>query len=835
MTHPQQRKRVRDRERLHHIIANMGRGKRQGNWRNGQQLHENMDEVFLHSQGNLGDSSPKIQSAKFVPLSLVMNKRGAEDPPDDSDSGSSAQEYSDDDDAENYHRPREDFSDVETNNITHANNKYDDDTTGRRHNNDHSFTQFHIQPEQLNQQEQYQNNSEDSDDDESDSDYRSSDDEENATFFPTSDNFNYATDKPERMHKESVDYLKTRAERKARERRKQFEIESWQYQRKSDWKWCWEDDPDEFDEVDFLDYQESRKRRVMLANTAIFLTSFILGVAIMNHQMHFLFGKSDSSSKHSVSSLHQYGNASSRWGHRFDDDAIDGDDSLFNVKVGSPKYHSHNHHAHEELTVEEIKEDIAKWEDYEMDVANVLANSGEEWDIHSKTGVITNGDDSDDTSGIIDHWVQYFDLSAQQYYYFHKETNTTTWLKPDIVRGVVLLGLTRSGSEYVLEEFKGDEDTASNDAEDDASDEASVDEIESEEVTSTSAIEIPSNFDPQPILNQYKNTMWRWNHPYRIPERTEIWGGIDTPVFWHIPSSGATTVEEIFEHCYHMVIAGTTGSNNDGKIVVKRNITEVRSRKQYEPSRVMLNLTMYFSVLQHLSVYTLEDGAHYLNINLRTPQGINLARTAGLGQSGVADVILTRYIFNAADLFRDTGHTGRCFTFVRHPVERILSKFHTLKRDKAPEVNDISLDAYAKSEMAESNWMTRMLINATEDDVLTSSHYQAAKEIFGRKCLVGLMDRFEESMGRFSKFFRFESTHSINTHSKGETANFAEERRQCAHKLASTGVNRHKYAKISPDSAAWKELEKKNKYDIELYEYARAIYYQQAVVYEDLP
>lgn len=239
--------------------------------------------------------------------------------------------------------------------------------------------------------------------------------------------------------------------------------------------------------------------------------------------------------------------------------------------------------------------------------------------------------------------------------------------------------------------------------------------------------------------------------------------------------------------------------------------------------------------MQHLSVYTLEDGAHYLNINLRTPEGINLARTAGLGQSGVADVILTRYIFNAADLFRDTGHTGRCFTFVRHPVDRILSKFHTLKRNNATEVKGISLDAYAKSEMAESNWMTRMLINATDDDVLGPSHYQAAKEIFGRKCLVGLMDRFEESMGRFSKFFRFESTHSINTHHKSETANFAEERRQCAHKLATTGVNRHKYAKISHDSAAWKELESKNKYDIELYEYARAIYYQQAVVYEDLP
>eukprot|EP00986_Skeletonema_menzelii_P002746 scaffold771_cov147-Skeletonema_menzelii.AAC.14 len=806
----------------------MGRGKRLGKWRNGHsastaavqpKLHENMDEVDLHGE-NYGEelNRPKIKSAKFVPLTLVVNNKGA-DPPDDSDSD---HEFSDDD-AENYRRPREDFSDVETNNIKHAkhNREYDEDIIGQRHSNDHSFTQFHIPPEQRNHQQQFQNNSEDSDD-ESDSDYGSSDDEENATFFPSSDNFNYATDKPESMHKEGeqfgVDYLKSRAERKARERLQRFEIESWQYQRRSDWKWCcWEDDPDDFDDIDFLDYQETRKKRVLVANMAVFLLSFILGTAIMEHQMHFLSGKSKSSSKHnSGSSLHQYGNASSRWGHRFDDDGMDGDDTIFGANVSAPKYHSHNHNNHGELTEEEIKEDIEQWEDYEMDVANVLANSGTEWDIHSKTGVIDDGDDSDDADKAnTDHWVQYFDQSAQRYYYFHKETNTTTWTKPEIVNGVVLLGLTRSGSGYVIEEFKDDdnEEEEASDGDDDTFDETAVDEteeIEDEEMTSTSSVEIPSNFNPQEVLDQYKDTMWRWNHPYRIPERTEVWGGIDTPVFWHIPNSGVTTVEEIFEHCYHMVIAGTTGSNNDGKIVLKRNITE------------------------HLSVYTLEDGAHYLNINLRTPAGINLARTAGLGKSGVADVILTRYIFNAADLFRDTGHTGRCFTFVRHPVERIVSKFHTMRRNKAPEVKGMSLDEYAKSEIAESNWMTRMLVNATEGP-LTPSHYQVAKEIFGRKCLVGLMDHFEESMGRFSKFFRFETTHSINTKNKEETANFVEERKQCAHKLATKGVNRHQYAKMAHDSVAWKELERKNTHDIELYNYAKAMYYQQAVVYEDLP
>ena len=551
--------------------------KRRGNQRNGHadppttvepQLHENMDEVFLHGESDAVDNSPKIKSAKFVPLSLVMNNGGTDPPEDDSDNdgeSSTALDYSDND-ATNYRRPREDFSDVETTNMKHA-RRNDEDIFGeqQRHYNDHSFTQFHIPPEQQhNQKQQHQNIAEDSDES-SDSDYHSSDDEENVTLFPTSNNFNYATDQAAPSHKEGekfgVDYLKVRAERKAKERQHRFEVESWN-QQQSKWKkwWCWENENDEFDDVDFLEYQETRKRRALVANMAIFLASFILGMAIMEHQMHFLFGKSSSSSKHNtVSSLHGHGaNASSRWGHR--------DDSDFDE---------------DKLTPEQEKEDLAKWEDYEMDVANVLANSGVEWDINSKTGVVAS-DDSDDTDKTVDHWVQYFDQSSRQYYYYHKEANETTWTKPEIVAGVVLLGLTRTGSEYIVEEFKGDENLAVEVA-DDTSNEAVVEEVEVEESnTMSTSIEIASNFEPQPVLDQYKDTYWRWNHPYRIPERTEVWGGIDTPVFWHIPNSGATTVEEIFEHCYHMVIAGTTGANNDGKIVKKRNITEVSIEARYE-------------------------------------------------------------------------------------------------------------------------------------------------------------------------------------------------------------------------------------------------------------
>lgn len=48
-----------------------------------------------------------------------------------------------------------------------------------------------------------------------------------------------------------------------------------------------------------------------------------------------------------------------------------------------------------------------------------------------------------------------------------------------------------------------------------------------------------------------------------------------------------------------------------------------------------------------------------MNFDMSTKEGIQVAKKAGLGRSGVADVIMTRYIYNIAELFSDTSHTGR--------------------------------------------------------------------------------------------------------------------------------------------------------------------------------
>ncbi len=94
----------------------------------------------------------------------------------------------------------------------------------------------------------------------------------------------------------------------------------------------------------------------------------------------------------------------------------------------------------------------------------------------------------------------------------------------------------------------------------------------------------------------------------------------------------------------------------------------------------------------------------------------------------------------------------------------------------------------------------------------------------------------DESIHRFARFFKWDVAESLRSGGTGRpkaTQNL-EEKRSCSKKLAENGVNVHNYPQkgLSKDSSVWKKLERRNKFDIELYEYAEAMYYQQHVVYE---
>ena len=160
-----------------------------------------------------------------------------------------------------------------------------------------------------------------------------------------------------------------------------------------------------------------------------------------------------------------------------------------------------------------------------MEVAHVLAGSGPGWDIHAKSGGgAKDGNDDESDDGYADHWVRYYDGASGQYYYYHRETNTTQWEKPEVGSGVLLLGMVNDTErEYAIEGEGGagrggivNQSEHGPEAEDGI---AAINDASYTEDTSTMKT---SDFVAREVLDQYKDTFLRWNHPYRIPERTDV-------------------------------------------------------------------------------------------------------------------------------------------------------------------------------------------------------------------------------------------------------------------------------------------------------------------------
>jgi hypothetical protein len=66
----------------------------------------------------------------------------------------------------------------------------------------------------------------------------------------------------------------------------------------------------------------------------------------------------------------------------------------------------------------------------------------------------------------------------------------------------------------------------------------------------------------------------------------------------------------------------------------------------------------------------------------------------------------------------------------------------------------MTLKQYAQSKHAEFNWMTNALSSAGTRNV-TEEHLKAAMDVVRRKFLVGLLNRKDESMERFEKYFEW--------------------------------------------------------------------------------
>ncbi|KAL7488823.1 hypothetical protein ACHAW6_014421 [Cyclotella cf. meneghiniana] len=265
----------------------------------------------------------------------------------------------------------------------------------------------------------------------------------------------------------------------------------------------------------------------------------------------------------------------------------------------------------------------------------------------------------------------------------------------------------------------------------------------------------------------------------------------DVTYFFHIPRTAGASVKDILGSCAGLTTASDVGAR-DGH-------------------RFDANLTI---VLDDL-------GSKYVNVDTSTVDGIARAKKLGLVESGLADVVVTQYLYAGATLFNPVRR-GRMFTLLRHPVERAVSMFHylsfaTWEPTYDPDLAYISIEMYARSLRIEHNWMVRLLSNELEND-LTLHHLELAKEVLRKKCIIGLLEDKSESWDRFERFFRWKFP--------------TRRQRECQERILHWGwSNKHSHPTLEEGSLAWNLLLKRNELDMKLYEYALQLYQEQTALF----
>lgn len=285
----------------------------------------------------------------------------------------------------------------------------------------------------------------------------------------------------------------------------------------------------------------------------------------------------------------------------------------------------------------------------------------------------------------------------------------------------------------------------------------------------------------------------------------------DTPVLFHIPRSGGTTMKVVTSTCLNLTQASNVGPAVDAAAATATELMVLTDKEQ---------------------------GGRYVNVDTTWPGGLYRAQLLGLGPSRIADIIVTPYFYHAADLFGDhvVGHPanpasrGKAFTIMRHPIDRAVSMYHHLVESMSHDgaldpglrqaMEQIrSLEDYAKSPLLENNWITRFLTNTLSGELMPK-HEALARKILHDKFLVGLLSDPQQSLERFMAYY-------------GWTANGNEGIECIERNMGWDWVNRGSdYEKVEEGSRVWDLIENSNTFDIRLYEYAQVIFREQAIFFQ---
>ena len=154
---------------------------------------------------------------------------------------------------------------------------------------------------------------------------------------------------------------------------------------------------------------------------------------------------------------------------------------------------------------------------------------------------------------------------------------------------------------------------------------------------------------------------------------------------------------------------------------------------------------------------------------------------------------------------------------LRHPVERAVSMFYFLKKHNVAAVASMELEEYCKSPHVENNWMTRILSDQMAGEV-TEDHFEIAKKALKEKLVIGLLEQKEESMRRFEYYFGWHYDDNMTSRQNSCRTRIL---------VGDYRTNESAKGKVQENSPAWSLLMWQNKYDMQLYRYAKKLFLQQ--------
>jgi hypothetical protein len=162
------------------------------------------------------------------------------------------------------------------------------------------------------------------------------------------------------------------------------------------------------------------------------------------------------------------------------------------------------------------------------------------------------------------------------------------------------------------------------------------------------------------------------------------------------------------------------------------------------------------------------------------------------------------------------NYVGRIFTMIRSPVDRVVSFYHycrqaTWENCYADFQAYPTLASFVESKDMPNNPYTRLLSGIRGEGY----DLGAAKQLLQDYCLVGLTENYTNSANRFNKFFTSPAGAFIKSLEK-----------EVPHD------NSHGHPSLHPGEPLWDRISTLNADDIQLYNFAKKVFQEQAYLFE---